>query len=59
MATVLVVDDQPVFRRAAVALVQAVTSFEVVGEAETGEQAVTMAARPHRHAERHCRAGDS
>lgn len=42
---VLVVDDQPVFRRSAVALVRAAGGFEVVGEAASGEQAVREAAR--------------
>lgn len=42
---VLVVDDQPVFRRSAVAMVRAVPGLEVVGEAESGEQAVDDVAR--------------
>ena len=37
---VLVVDDQAVFRRAAVAVVAAVEGFELVGEAGTGEAGV-------------------
>jgi two-component system, NarL family, invasion response regulator UvrY len=41
---VLVVDDQRLFRRAAAALVRSVDEFELVGEAETGEQAVELAA---------------
>lgn len=41
---VLVVDDQRLFRRAAAALVRSVDEFELVGEAESGEQAVEMAA---------------
>ena len=39
---VLIVDDQAPFRRAAKAVVGATPGFEVVGEAETGEQAVQM-----------------
>ena len=41
---VLVVDDQRPFRRAAAALVRSVDDFELVGEAESGEQAVEIAA---------------
>ena len=41
---VLIVDDQAPFRRAARAVVTATPGFEVVGEAESGEVAVTMAA---------------
>jgi DNA-binding NarL/FixJ family response regulator len=41
--TVLIVDDQAPFRRAARAVVTATPGFEVVGEAESGEQAVQMA----------------
>jgi two-component system, NarL family, invasion response regulator UvrY len=41
---VLVVDDQAPFRRAALAVVTATPGFEVVGEAETGEAAVDLAA---------------
>jgi DNA-binding NarL/FixJ family response regulator len=40
---VLVVDDQRLFRRAAAALVRSVDEFELVGEAESGEQAVEIA----------------
>ena len=40
---VLVVDDQRLFRRAAAALVRSVGEFELVGEAESGEQAVEIA----------------
>jgi DNA-binding NarL/FixJ family response regulator len=40
---VLIVDDQPVFRRAARAVITATPGFEVVGEAESGEDAVEMA----------------
>jgi two-component system invasion response regulator UvrY len=43
MASVLVVDDQVVFRRAAVALVRSVSEFELVGEAASGEEAVELA----------------
>jgi DNA-binding NarL/FixJ family response regulator len=42
---VLVVDDQPPFRRAAVALVGALQGFEVVGVAESGEESVAEVAR--------------
>jgi DNA-binding NarL/FixJ family response regulator len=38
-----VVDDQRHFRRAAVALVRSVPRFELLGEAESGEQAVVLA----------------
>jgi two-component system, NarL family, invasion response regulator UvrY len=41
---VLVVDDQRLFRRTAAALVRSVDEFELVGEAESGEQAVEIAA---------------
>ena len=41
---VLLVDDQQVFRRAAHAVVAQVEWFDLVGEAETGEQGVEMAA---------------
>jgi len=40
---VLIVDDQAPFRRAAKAVVGVTPGFEVVAEAETGEQAVEMA----------------
>jgi two-component system invasion response regulator UvrY len=40
---VLIVDDQAPFRRAARAVVTATPGFEVVGEAESGEEAVQMA----------------
>ena len=39
---VLIVDDQAPFRRAARAVVTATPGFEVVGEAESGEEAVEM-----------------
>lgn len=41
---VVIVDDQAPFRAAARAVVQRVPQFELVGEAESGEQAVEMAA---------------
>jgi DNA-binding NarL/FixJ family response regulator len=41
---VLVVDDQAPFRRAASAVVTMTPGFTVVGEAESGEDAVTVAA---------------
>jgi two-component system, NarL family, invasion response regulator UvrY len=41
---VLIVDDQVPFRRAARAVVTATPGFEVVGEAESGEEAVELAA---------------
>lgn len=41
---VLIVDDQIPFRNAASAVVRLAPGFEVVGEAESGEQAVEMAA---------------
>jgi DNA-binding NarL/FixJ family response regulator len=40
---VLIVDDQEPFRLAARMVVEATDGFEVVGEAETGEDSVTMA----------------
>jgi DNA-binding NarL/FixJ family response regulator len=40
---VLVVDDQPPFRMAAAAVVDATDDFELVGEVETGEAAVDAA----------------
>ncbi len=40
---VLIVDDQAPFRRAARAVVGATPGFEVVGEAESGEEAVDLA----------------
>ena len=40
---VLVVDDQTPFRRAATAVCSMTAGFEVVGEAESGEQAVEIA----------------
>lgn len=41
---VLIVDDQEPFRMAARMVVEATDGFDVVGEAETGEDSVTMAA---------------
>jgi DNA-binding NarL/FixJ family response regulator len=41
---VLIVDDQQPFRLAARMVVEATDDFEVVGEAESGEDSVTMAA---------------
>lgn len=41
---VLIVDDQEPFRLAARMVVELTDGFEVVGEAQTGEDAVTMAA---------------
>ena len=41
---VLIVDDQEPFRMAARMVVEATEGFEVVGEAESGEDSVTMAA---------------
>ena len=41
---VLIVDDQAPFRTAARFVVEATDGFEVAGEAETGEDAVTLAA---------------
>ncbi|MGI8685836.1 MAG: response regulator [Acidimicrobiales bacterium] len=42
--SVLIVDDQPLFRRAAAAVVRVTPGFELVGEAESGEEAVDLAA---------------
>ena len=41
---VLIVDDQAPFRRAASSVVRVTSGFEVVGEAESGEEAVERAA---------------
>jgi DNA-binding NarL/FixJ family response regulator len=41
---VLIVDDQEPFRLAARMVVEATEGFEIVGEAETGEESVAMAA---------------
>ena len=40
---VLIVDDQPPFRSAARTLVSVLSGWQVVGEVDTGEQAVTAA----------------
>jgi two-component system, NarL family, invasion response regulator UvrY len=42
--SVLIVDDQAPFRRAAKAVLAATPGFEVVGEAESGEEGVALAA---------------
>ena len=44
MVRVLIVDDQEPFRMAARMVVEATEGFDVLGEAETGEDSVTMAA---------------
>jgi DNA-binding NarL/FixJ family response regulator len=44
---VLIVDDQEPFRQAARMVVELTDGFEVVGEAETGEDSVTMAQDLH------------
>ncbi|MDX1468265.1 MAG: response regulator transcription factor [Acidimicrobiia bacterium] len=44
MVKVLIVDDQEPFRSAARMVVELTEGFEVVGEAETGEEGVEMAA---------------
>src|SRR3954471_8498068 len=41
---VLIVDDQEAFRQAARTVVELTDGFDVVGEAESGEDSVTMAA---------------
>jgi len=40
--TVLIVDDQAPFRRAAASVVKVTGGFEVVGEADSGEEAVDL-----------------
>ena len=47
MTSVLVVDDQVPFRRAARTVLDGLDDFELVGEAETGEQALRMADALH------------
>ena len=47
MTSVLVVDDQAPFRRAARTVLDGLDDFELVGEAETGEQALRMAGTLH------------
>ena len=42
--SVLVVDDQVLFRRAAATVVRVTPGFEVIGEAGSGEEAVELAA---------------
>ena len=42
--SVLIVDDQAPFRRAAAAVIKITGGFEVVGEAESGEEAIELAA---------------
>jgi DNA-binding NarL/FixJ family response regulator len=42
--SVLIVDDQAPFRRAATAVVAATPGFDVVGEAESGEEGAELAA---------------
>jgi two-component system invasion response regulator UvrY len=42
--SVLIVDDQPPFRRAAAAVVRMTPGFAVVGEAGSGEEAVERVA---------------
>lgn len=42
--SVLIVDDQAPFRRAAAAVVKVTGGFDVVGEADSGEEAVELAA---------------
>lgn len=44
---VLIVDDQEPFRSAARLVVESTEGFDVVGEAETGEESVTMASDLH------------
>jgi DNA-binding NarL/FixJ family response regulator len=44
---VLVVDDQPPFRTAAKSVVRVTPGFEVVGEAETGQEAVEQVEALH------------
>jgi DNA-binding NarL/FixJ family response regulator len=41
--SVLIVDDQAPFRRAAAAVVRVTGGFEIAGEAESGEEAVELA----------------
>jgi DNA-binding NarL/FixJ family response regulator len=47
VTSVLVVDDQAPFRRAARTVIDGLDDFELVGEAETGEQAIAMAGDLH------------
>ena len=41
--TVLIVDDHPVFRKGLRALLAAMSTVELIGEATTGEEAITLA----------------
>jgi two-component system, NarL family, invasion response regulator UvrY len=43
--SVLIVDDQAPFRRAAAAVVRVTGGFEIIGEAGSGEEAVELAGR--------------
>ena len=45
--SVLIVDDQIFFRRAAATVVRVTPGFELVGEAESGEEAVELATSLH------------
>jgi two-component system invasion response regulator UvrY len=45
--TVLAVDDQAIFRRAARSLIAATPGFEQVGEAASGEEALELAGQLH------------
>ena len=47
MVQVLVVDDQPPFRAAARAVLSRISEFELVGEAASGEEAVSMSDSLH------------
>ena len=47
VTSVLVVDDQGPFRRAARTVIAGLDDFELVGEAENGEDALAMAGRLH------------
>lgn len=47
MVDVLIVDDQPPFRSVARTVVGLISGWQVTGEAETGEDAVVLAARVH------------
>jgi DNA-binding NarL/FixJ family response regulator len=44
---VLTVDDQPLFRAAAAAVVDATPGFETIGEAASGEEALRLASALH------------
>ncbi|MET0685880.1 MAG: response regulator transcription factor [Solirubrobacteraceae bacterium] len=44
---VLTVDDQPLFRTAAAAVVDATPGFETVGEAASGEEALRLSSELH------------